>query len=245
MKLQVLLAQPNHQYQNSVFLPYSVGLLQSFAQKDPLIRSQYEFLTPIFRREKIADVVQRVGRVDILACSVYIWNSSYCLALAKAIKEANPHCLVVLGGPHVPVESKDYFHLYPYADLLVHYEGEQAFYEVLLKLLDNQNWWLTGQPPLTPWESVEGLSLHCPDGSALKTEARERIHDLDDIPSPYLSGVFDELLTQDHDWHVTWEGTRGCPFACTFLRLGKSHIIESEEAFRSVPHGRDRVVRAA
>ncbi len=221
MKLKVLLAQPNHQYQNSVFLPYSVGLLQAYSQKDECIKSEYEFLTPIFRREKISDVVERVGRVDVAGFACYIWNSSYCLALAKAIKEANPNCLVVLGGPHVPVRSEWYFRNHSYADLLVHYEGEQTFHEILLRRVADDH---------HDFFSVKGLSLNMGSGPAAVTGDRERIHDLDEIPSPYLTGVFDELMKLPYDFHASQEVARGCPFQLSFLRLGIEHVRQAQAA---------------
>ncbi len=189
--------------------------------EDQLIKSEYEFLTPIFRREKISDVVQRVGRVDVFAASAYIWSANYVLALAKAIKEANPNCLVVLGGPHVPVESKDYFHLHPYADLLVHYEGEQTFHEVLLARCGSDS---------REYHQIAGLTCTNFNGEVVKTPPRERINDLDEIPSPYLTGVFDELMKLPYDFHASQEVARGCPFQLSFLRLGKQYFRQAQAA---------------
>jgi len=48
-----------------------------------------------------------------------------------------------------------------------------------------------------------------------------RLQDLD-IPSPYLSGVFDHIV-QNHPtalWAMTLETNRGCPYACTFCDWG-------------------------
>ena len=50
----------------------------------------------------------------------------------------------------------------------------------------------------------------------------ERISDLNTIPSPYLSGVFDELMRQNPGvaWSAMWETNRGCPFTCAFCAWG-------------------------
>lgn len=43
-----------------------------------------------------------------------------------------------------------------------------------------------------------------------------------DIPSPYLSGVFDKIIA-DHPeaiWAMTFETNRGCPYHCTFCDWG-------------------------
>jgi len=50
---------------------------------------------------------------------------------------------------------------------------------------------------------------------------KERIEDLD-IPSPYLLGLFDEMIIKnpDAEWNATIETNRGCPYSCTFCDWG-------------------------
>ena len=60
------------------------------------------------------------------------------------------------------------------------------------------------------------------NGEAVKTQDAERIESLEEVPSPYLSGIFDKMIAEYPE--VTWQGTletnRGCPFACTFCDWG-------------------------
>jgi hypothetical protein len=60
------------------------------------------------------------------------------------------------------------------------------------------------------------------NGEAVKTQDAERIQSLEQVASPYLSGIFDKMI-KDHP-EVTWQGTletnRGCPYACTFCDWG-------------------------
>ena len=67
------------------------------------------------------------------------------------------------------------------------------------------------------------------------TYTGERIDDLDELPSPYLTGVFDEIIEQHPDclFSMTLETNRGCPFMCTFCDWGsltyakiKKHNLE-------------------
>mgnify|MGYP003564622968 FL=1 len=82
-----------------------------------------------------------------------------------------------------------------YVDTIVLAEGEISFVDILSKILDNE--------PI-------------PD-----VYDRSRLQDLD-IPSPYLSGVFDHLMNKypDYKWATTIETNRGCPYACTFCDWG-------------------------
>ena len=45
---------------------------------------------------------------------------------------------------------------------------------------------------------------------------------MEEIPSPYLTGVFDKIVAENPDveWNGTLETNRGCPFACTFCDWG-------------------------
>jgi hypothetical protein len=63
----------------------------------------------------------------------------------------------------------------------------------------------------------------------------ERIDNLVDLPSPYLTGVFDDIIAKhpDNMFSMTLETNRGCPFMCTFCDWGsltyakiKKHDLE-------------------
>ena len=226
-KLRVWLAQVNSTFGNSAFLPYSVGLLQAYALKDDVIREHYEFCGFVFLREDIPSCVTRIGKVDVFAASLYIWNHNYTVALAKAVKEANPDCLIILGGPHVPVRSEGFFQKHPWADVLIHYEGEETFREVLRERALYREY-----PGDANYWEIAGVSLENVMGETKKTPDRPRMTDLDQIPSPYLTGLFDGLMSQQKwDMHASQETHRGCPYSCTFLRLGECNSNQSAGFF--------------
>ncbi len=203
-KHPVHLIQVNSTFGRSAFLPYSVALLQAYAQTDEVIRKNFDFQPFVFLREPIADVVGRMHDPAVVGISLYIWNHRYSVALGKAIKEAFPSCLMVLGGPHVPNRSENFFKEHPWADVLIHGEGEEAFREVLLARVQGGD-----------YLDVPGLSVNLGDGLSKKTAKRERIADIDKYPSPYLVGLFDDLMKGGtYDFQATQETHRGCPFQC-------------------------------
>lgn len=209
----VWMVQVNSLYGRSAFLPYSVGLLQAYAQTDPEVREGFEFRGFVFRREPPAEAVARMAAPDapgVVALSLYIWNARYTAALGAAVRAAFPGCLVVVGGPHVPDRDPDFFRKNPWADVAVHGEGEETFREVLLARLRGG-----GLP------DIPGASRNA-GGEAVRGPARPRAADIDRFPSPYLSGTFDELVRQDYDWLPSQETNRGCPYACAFCDWGSS-----------------------
>jgi radical SAM superfamily enzyme YgiQ (UPF0313 family) len=211
-KRRVFLAQVNNQYGNNVFLPYSCGLLAAYANTIPEIRDNYDFSGFVYLREDIDSAVKRMGKIDVFGTSLYIWNANYSLALARAVKQAYPDCLIVLGGPHVPDRSERFFKENPFADILVHNEGEQAFAEILKERLQN----------FPCYRDTKGLSIHIGVKESYKTPQRSRLTNLDEIPSPYLTGIFDDLMGQQYDYHPTQETHRGCGFSCSFCDWGSS-----------------------
>lgn len=209
---RIYLAQVNKRYGQNVFLPYSVGLIWAFARQDPIVAANFEVAEFLYMRDPIDDVLGRMVEPDVLGLSCYVWNWEYNRALAAAVKRRYPTCLVVLGGPHVPDRTEDFFQLNPFADILVHQEGEAAFHQILVQRL-------SAQPR---YEAVGGITVRGEDGTAMRTGPGTRMTELDTIPSPYLLGLFDDLMKAPFSFHASQETHRGCPYACTFCDWGSA-----------------------
>ena len=197
--LNIGLVQPNFQsgpkHLNAYYLPYSVGVLWSYAKQNPLIKNSVSRVEWVFKRDLLDTVVKQLKDCDVVFFSIYVWNKNYCYELAKQLKAENPKLLTVFGGPELPHKNKNLFLERPYIDTIVVGEGEQSVSDILLNLIAGQ---------LTP-----------------KILQSSRIRDLD-FPSPYLDGSFDELMQQhpEIEWMPTLETDRGCPYKCTFCDWG-------------------------
>ena len=210
---RVQLAQVNYRYGNNAYFPYSVGLLQSYALKDPKIRSKVEFCPPLFLRKPINEVVDLLEGVQLLGLSSYIWNWNYNLELAKKAKSQFPKLKVVLGGPQVPLNDENFLADHHYVDFLIDQEGEESFNQLLLELT-------AAKPDLY---QVSGLRfLH--EGNQIVNSKSKKLENLDDIPSPYTSGIFESLIEQHPElqFQATQETHRGCPYSCTFCDWGSA-----------------------
>lgn len=212
MKSNIYLVQVNNQYGNNVFLPYSVGLVQAYCQTIKEINENFNFGDFIYLRHQPGATARRLDHPKIVGISCYIWNWEWNKALARSIKAYYPDCVIVLGGPQVPIRSETFFYQHPYVDLLVHYEGEVGFSEILLESLND----------LPDYTRLNGLSVRLGDNRCHQTLARERLTNLDGLPSPYLAGIFDPLMEAPYDFHASQETHRGCPYACTFCDWGSA-----------------------
>jgi hypothetical protein len=190
---------------NAHFLPYSAGIvLASALAQNP----DWQLSEIVWRRDPIETTAQRLCHNTVVGLSVYVWNREYSYALARRIHELNPNCCIVVGGPEPAITDPDLFRKHPWITAAVKLEGELTFG----RLLAAHNQDLTAIP---------GLVVNC-EGRAVDTGDGERIADLDILPSPYLTGMFDQLIRDYPD--VTWNGTletnRGCPYQCTFCDWG-------------------------
>jgi radical SAM superfamily enzyme YgiQ (UPF0313 family) len=192
---------------NAYYLPYSVGLLWNYVNQFPEVNENYELGEMLWRRIDIDQAVDQLKDSEIIGFSTYIWNRNYNYKLAKTIKELYPHITIIFGGPEPQIEKPDIFKRYPFMDIVIKNEGEISFKNILLNR-DNL-------------ENVKGILINR-NGEKIDTGASKRIDSLDDIPSPYTSGLFQKIIADNPG--ITWNGmletNRGCPYQCTFCDWG-------------------------
>jgi len=210
----VSLVQPNFQQGpkefNAHYLPYSVGVLWAYVSQFDDITNYYKLDTIVWKRTSIQATAETLATSDIIAFSTYVWNKNYNYALAEKIKKINPSAIMIFGGPEIPITKPDLFKSYPFIDYVIKSEGEIVFKELLIALKNDG-----------PIQSIPGIQINVA-GKVVDTGNSVRISDLDSIPSPYLAGVFDNIVssTENVEWNATLETNRGCPYACTFCDWG-------------------------
>ena len=219
--------QFSYLYGDEIYLPYSIGILWAYARAIPKINNNIENKSFVILRENPNDIVSRLEEPKIAAFSTYVWNWEMSVSVARIIKERYPKCLVIFGGPQVPNADRlgDFFEKYPFIDITVHGEGEITFSEILLEYVNDQK-----------FQTIPGLSYR-----GFTTELRPRTRDLNIFPSPYLTGVFDELFALPYQYHAVWETNRGCPYGCTFCDWGsliaqKIFIFDEERLIKEMEY---------
>ena len=210
----VSLVQPNFQQGpkefNAHYLPYSVGVLWAYVQQFDEIKNYFILDKMLWRRTNIKETARSLANSDIIGFSTYVWNKNYNYAIAQEVKKINPSAILFFGGPEIPITKKDIFKKYPFMDFVIKAEGEITVKNFLLGLKNNLDLKL-----------IPGLLIN-DGGVSIDTGDAGRINDLDQIPSPYLTGIFDKIIseTEGVEWNATLETNRGCPYACTFCDWG-------------------------
>lgn len=145
-------------------------------------------------RDNLMDVASKIIEMnpDVVGLSIYIWNQEESKELVKLLHNFNPALRILIGGPEVSFEYKDWL------DLPI--EGI-----------------LRGEAEKTFWQAVRGEKSI--DGYVTKTACSEipyakvDLSWLETLESPY----FLEIDKEDRkNRYLYFETSRGCPYRCSY-----------------------------
>jgi radical SAM superfamily enzyme YgiQ (UPF0313 family) len=214
MKPKVYLADLRYDYCGvlaSDCMPLGVSYLKAVMDRDvPEVDSRL-FAYP----EKLGQVMQ-AEPPDVLMVSNYMWCEQLSLRFARLAKALNPNALVVMGGPNIPIEDerqKKYLARHPEVDVYVLGEGDFLGAEIVKHYLDAGL-----SPKQLSHRTLPSSLFRGPDGEVLLEKMWDRHKEIDEIPSPWLTGILDEFF--DGKLVPMMETNRGCPFTCTFCVQG-------------------------
>lgn len=220
----VYFVQVGFAFDKSVYLPYATGTIVAYCRNQPDIATEYDFKEIIFRRDDIEKIISEIEFPYIVAFSTYVWNVEFNKALAKAIKEKHPECLIVFGGHSVSDRME--FLDKEYVDILSLGEGEEVTANLLRALKDAGN-----------LSECSGIAFRDSQGNKILTEPHCP-QSVEDYPSPYLTGVFDSIIEKNPDtmFDTIIETNRGCPYNCAYcdwsnhkkLRLFPTEKVKGE-----------------
>jgi len=225
MKPRVHLADLRHNYTGVLSndcMPLGVAYMKAVLDRDlPEVESRL-FAYP----DHLWTELQR-DAPDVLMLSNYMWNEWLSLKLAELARRANPDVLVVMGGPNISIEPERqvaWMEGRPEIDVYALGEGDFLVRELMKIWLD------AGSREAFLARDLPSSLKRTPDG-VVRDESWERHKQVEEIPSPWLTGVLDPFF--DGKLAPLLETNRGCPFTCTFCVQGtrwytKVHYFDKE-----------------
>ena len=180
----------------------------TYVKTNEKIKNNFKFEKSFVFRTEVEEYIKKCHDTDILLCSCYVWNWEITKYLASEVKKINPNCTIIFGGAQIPDLAQDFFKQHPYVDIIAHGEGEYILENILTAYLKDKD-----------YSQVKGIET-----KEFRNQLQERINELDNLPSPYLTNTVWDLVEKVDGirWIVGWETNRGCPYACTFCDWGSA-----------------------
>ena len=203
---------------NDVF-PLNVGLIASYTL------NKFKKYVDISLFKHIDELEKAVieSPPDILGLSNYCWNERIGYDIFKIAKDSNPNILTVSGGPNFPrdvTSQQSFMSNHPEIMFYVPIEGEIGFSNIVERMLSvyskGKNIEYIFEKP------IEGCISRKKDGTLQYLSPIDRIRNLDEIPSPYTTGLLDRFF--DSELNPMIQTNRGCPFSCTFCVDGADDV---------------------
>jgi len=166
---------------------------------------------------------------DILGLSNYCWNKRLGLEIFRILSSYNPNSLKIMGGPNFPADipsQQKFMDDSPEIDVYVPIDGETGFSNIVEKALQANSPKDIKEKVLE--NTIEGCISRDVNGKLQYSNPVIRISQLDEIPSPYLTGLMDKFF--DGNLSPMVQTNRGCPFRCTFCTDG-SNLVQQVNKF--------------
>ena len=210
-------------------VPLGIGMLARYLRKTV----NHSFDIRMFKDTDKALKGLRSWKPDVAGITQYSWNSELNLYFASLIKENNPGCLVIAGGPNIDLLDDGrikYFKQYPFVDTCVSYDGEIPFATTVSRLLKGESVDCIRKHP-----SAGIFSYNMTKEAIIESpEAPPRLSTLDVFGPIFADGVFDGFI--EDGCHPFMQTQRGCPFSCAYCNTANKYhsriLFLSPEIFR-------------
>lgn len=186
--MKVLLVAVNSKYSHTNL---AVRLLKAYSKSHDVEFLEYTINEPKF--QVLSDIFKKDADAYFFSC--YIWNIEYIKDLASSLSKIT-NAKIILGGPEVSFNTKDFMQNNPYVDACIIGEGEMTFSTLLNNGLN--------------FKDTKGIVWR--DNEIIENSPQELIPDISEIPFPYTK---EELLGLK-DRLIYYESSRGCPFNCSY-----------------------------
>jgi radical SAM superfamily enzyme YgiQ (UPF0313 family) len=186
--------------------PLASGLMAAAVLSDPHRAAQCHInlrTSSVWTRAETIAASILAESCDLVGFSSYVWNARLVRRVVSILARERPSLPILLGGPQAVGGAETWRGVAPNL-LIAGGEGEPILVDVANRL--------TGGGYLPDTAGVSGFW----EGASFKQVEAASLADLDQIPSPFLMGLFPSgQYTQ-----AILETNRGCPFSCSFCFWG-------------------------
>lgn len=183
-----------HPYPSPQSIPLANAFLKAYALNSPVSIDLVDF----FLGENAASCAARLAESlpDAVGFSMYAWNRDLSCEIAAELRRNHPAVILFCGGPEATADPGSVLNMGIF-DFVVVGEGEVPFLSFCQSLASGGD-----------YSAIPGVML---PGTALLPPPPP-VTNLDDLPSPYLTGVVDTRANPG----ILWQLSRGCSFTCDF-----------------------------
>ena len=199
--------------------PLNIGLIASYCNEKFVDKIEIT----LFKYIDELDNAISENPPDILGLSNYCWNHKVGAELFGMLKKINPSAVTVWGGPNFPLDmpsQHEFMKEYHQVDSYIPVEGEVGFANIVERVLECESKEIV-QNKISE-KPIDGVISRDVNGNLQYSNPAARIKQLDEIPSPYISGMMDKFF--DGKLIPMLQTNRGCPFSCTFCTDGRSDV---------------------
>jgi radical SAM superfamily enzyme YgiQ (UPF0313 family) len=201
--------------------PLNIGLIASYCIKkfgDKVDITLFKYIDDL-------DRAINESPPDVLALSNYAWCHRVSLEMFRMLRSINLNSITIWGGPNFPqdLDSQEQFlKSFPEVDVYVPIEGEIGFSNAVSRMLEaNSSEELKKKIHSVPIDGCLNISI---DGKLQYGNPTYRLENLDDVPSPYLTGLLDQFF--DGKLSPMLQTNRGCPFSCSYCVDGSDMVTK-------------------
>jgi radical SAM superfamily enzyme YgiQ (UPF0313 family) len=223
-KLNVYLGDITHDTIISVSdtIPINIGYVGSYMKK---IFGEKVKLTLFKYPNDIISAIKK-NPPDMLGLSNYSWNSYLSELIASIAKKYNSNVITAQGGPNFPNDEDSqikFLSKRPATDIYTYLEGEKSCSNIVQRIFEcDKNREKIFEKPIDGCMFFKPETKNVDQKVFVKGKSLERIKNLDEVPSPYLTGLLDKFF--DGNLTPYLETNRGCPFTCAFCHTGNNYF---------------------